>query len=85
MIMPDAKKKATMIVAAMKPSPAPEMPEESHDDMGYESAAEEILQAVESKDAKALSEALKSFHDMCAAADEESSEPQDNPAEESAE
>lgn len=82
MIAPDSKKNAAaMIIASMKPATehAPELPEV--DD--HEMVASEIMDAIAAKDALALKEALKSFVQMCQ--DEESSEPVESPAEESAE
>lgn len=39
-----------------------EMPAE---DLGLQSAAEEIMSAIESKDVEALKGAMKAFHEMC--------------------
>ncbi len=69
MIMPDKKKLSTVIVAKMrgdKPdemSKAPEVPEDSS--IAKESAAEELLAAVEAKDAKAIVAAFESMLELC--------------------
>jgi hypothetical protein len=72
MFMKDDKKKAVGIIIAKagKPDKQAEGPEEDQgeqpeDSEGMKTAAEEILSAVESKDASALVEALKSFYEMC--------------------
>lgn len=63
-------KKGGLLVALMGPKKKgsevepDEMPE-SQDEDGKIVAAEEILAAMESKDASALSEALTAFHDLC--------------------
>lgn len=73
-MMPSKKSDAAMIIAGM-PSSAPAMPEPDMDMDPTNAAAEEILAALESKDASALSEALKSFVSMCNDADGGDSEP----------
>jgi hypothetical protein len=70
MIMSDDKKKqATLILSKknkmLEPVPTDESGAEMDSDMGMVSAAEEIMRAVEAKDAKMLKEALKSFYSMC--------------------
>ena len=74
----DKKKMATLIVAGLrKPESEPQPQPESEDTSGHEVAADEILSAVQAKDPKALSEALKSFVEMCMSYDdEEQSEPE---------
>jgi len=65
---------AALIIASKKPSkeegPMMEMEdgveeEEGESSVELESAAEEILMAMEQKDPKALTEALKAFVEMC--------------------
>jgi hypothetical protein len=63
---------AALIIASKKPSkeegPMMEMEDEVEDgesSVELESAAEEILMAMEQKDPKALTEALKAFVEMC--------------------
>lgn len=73
MIMPDDKKKsATIILAKMKgkddyekkETPTSEDGTEMDSSIGYDAACEEMLKAIESKDAKALKESLRSVIDM---------------------
>lgn len=69
-MMSDNKKKmATLIIGKMngesEEAPKNASGDEVDHDMGYESAAEEMIQAIHSKDAKALKSALKSFISMC--------------------
>ena len=69
MMSDDKKKSASLIIGKMgKMSEAPknEMGAEEDSSYGHMAAAEEIMSAIESKDASALKEALKSFYDMCA-------------------
>ena len=64
---------AALIIASKKPSKEPEGPIMEMEDEGVEeessveleSAAEEILMAMEQRDPKALTEALKAFVEMC--------------------
>lgn len=76
MFMSDSKKKAsTMILGAMSPATsakaAPSVDGAEQDSsIGLESAAEDILSAIDSKDAKALATAMQSMFEMCS--DEES-------------
>lgn len=77
MMANDKKKSITLIMNKMRGKPeemteAPtnEMGDEVDDSMGLDTAAEEILSAVASKDAKALKEALKSFMEMCDSAED---------------
>lgn len=73
MMMTDKKKPATLIIAKMrkdKPdeeAAAPMSPEgaENDDSMAKESAAEELLKAIESKSAKAIVEAFDSMMELC--------------------
>lgn len=62
-----AKKKDVDILVALggKPSSAPEEDMGDAPSMGLEAAAEEILAAVGSNDASALSSALKAFVEQC--------------------
>lgn len=71
MIFPDAKKSATMILSKMSkggdPSPMQEVKSESEIDPsmdGLKSAAEDVLQAIDSKSGHDLMMALKAFFDM---------------------
>lgn len=69
MLMKDNKKGMALIIAKKLGSPeqAPMSDDgaEMDSSIGHKSAAEEILKAVESKDASALVDALKSFVEMC--------------------
>ena len=71
MFAKDDKKKAVSIIIAKAGKPSmPEGPEEDKDegpeDMeGMKTAAEEIMSAIDAKDADALAQALKSFYEMC--------------------
>lgn len=79
MIMSDKKKPAALIIAKMqagkadKESEAPqnEMGDEIDDSMAKESAAEELLKAIESKSPKAISEAFSSMMELCGHESEE--------------
>lgn len=70
-MMQDKKKAVSVLIARMKKpseevSKAPEKDGVEQDSsMGLESAADEIMSAVESKNPKALVSALKSFMEMC--------------------
>ena len=80
LMKPDKKKSiASLIIGSSAPQEgASEMPgqeEEPQGDMGLESAAEEIMSAVKSGDAKGLVDALKSFMDMCESSEPEQEEP----------
>jgi len=77
----DSKKKIAALIIAkknpegeseMKNAPKDDKDNESSYDMGLDSAAEEIIQAVEAKDAKKIKEALKSFVSMCMSEEEDS-------------
>lgn len=70
----DKKKRATLIISRLsgKPgseevseAPKNENGDEVDSEIGHMSAAEDILDAIASKDAKALKNALKAFLDMC--------------------
>lgn len=60
----DHKKLATVIVASLGKH-AGESDEGSDKGVDYDSASEEILSAIKDGDPKALTEALKSFYEMC--------------------
>lgn len=68
MMSDDKRKKMALIIAMGKPEgkddPDAEK-ETSEESDGLDSAAQDILDAVESKDAKALKDALKDFMYMC--------------------
>lgn len=72
------KKSATVIISRLRKDQPEEMKEAPMEDGAYqdvnelEVAAEEIMSAIESKDAKALKESLKSFMSMCEDSEEES-------------
>lgn len=75
----DKKKAATMIVAKLKKQPEDkisEMPEKDGAEMAdadqYDVAVDELVDALEKKDKRALKESLKSFVAMCM--DDEDSE-----------
>jgi hypothetical protein len=55
---------AALLVSKMGPR-GPEGEAESNGDEGLDAAAEDILAAVESKDASALKSALKAFYEQC--------------------
>jgi DNA-binding GntR family transcriptional regulator len=83
MFMDDKKKAAGLIIASidgsMKKAAKNEMGDMVDTSAGHQAAAEEILAAVESKDAAALMSAMKSFVSMCMdeyEAEEESAESQ---------
>lgn len=67
MPMIDPKKVASVLVAKRSGNGHESFEEDSSNDgnIAIDSAAEEILKAVESKDPSALVEALKSFIEMC--------------------
>ncbi len=73
MLMNDPKKRmAAIVVAKLAGKPeteVPEMEQQSPDELAI--AAEEILAAVESKDAAKLAESLKAFYEMCKCAESE--------------
>jgi hypothetical protein len=82
MIMNDDKKnRATIIVRKISGNMEPvqnaeraeinEMGDEVDNSIGLMSAAEDMMSAVQSKDAKALKNALKSFIDMCESSDDQ--------------
>lgn len=83
MFMDNKKKAAGLIIASMdgsmKKAAKNEMGDLIDASAGHQAAAEEILAAIESKDAKSLMSALKSFISMCMdeyEAEEESAESQ---------
>lgn len=64
MMGPDKKKTAMLIVAGMKPE-KPEVEAEVSIDEAKEAAAEDILAAIEKKDAKLLKLALSDMIQLC--------------------
>jgi hypothetical protein len=78
MLMKDPKKgMAAIVVARLAGKPkmeAPEMESEMEGPSEYEIAAEEVLAAVESKDAAKLAESLKSFIELCKYSESEDEE-----------
>lgn len=82
MILSDKKKPSTLIIARMragKPdeeqkAPTGEYGGEHDDSMAKESAAEELLKAIESKSPKAIAEAFSSMMELCHSSEEESVE-----------
>lgn len=74
----DKKKQATLIVSKLsgnvEPKPMVDGAEQDAS-MGLDAAAEEILQAIESRDKSALKSALKSFMEMCEYEEPEAEEP----------
>ena len=81
MILSDKKKPAALIIARMRgekeessEAPKSEMGAESDDSMAKESAAEELLKAIESKSPKAIAEAFSSMMELCDYEESETSE-----------
>lgn len=80
MIMPDKKKASAIIVAKIhkdKPEEMQEAPKSENggindDSMAKESAAEELLKAIESKSPAAIAEAFSSMMELCGGYEEES-------------
>ncbi len=66
---------AAMIIGKAKPA-QPVAPEMSEEFSPKQAAAEEIMEAIEAKDASALAEALKAFMDVCS--DEEMPMPEES-------
>jgi hypothetical protein len=58
-------------------APKSENGDEMDQSAGYDSAAEEMLQAIHSKDAEGLKRALKSFVEMCSNEGPEAEEPEE--------
>jgi hypothetical protein len=71
MMMSDKKKPSALIVAKLRPQPsegpAPQSADgvESDDSTARQSAAEELLAAVEAKDAKAVAAAFSAMMELC--------------------
>lgn len=70
MIMSEKKKPAALIIASLKDgkeskAPVNEMGDVSDSSMAKESAADELLKAIESKDAKSIVEAFESMMELC--------------------
>jgi KaiC/GvpD/RAD55 family RecA-like ATPase len=77
-MLDDKHKKGLAAIIIANAKPKHDMKEEESEDVGLESAAEDILAAIEKKDVKALVESLKAFCQMCDEdyVDEEKSEEQ---------
>jgi hypothetical protein len=79
MIMSDKKKPAALIVARMSEgkkdeeseAPTNEMGDQVDDSVAKESAAEELLSALESKSPKAVAEAFDAMMELCGKYSEE--------------
>lgn len=73
MMMPDKKKISTVIIAKMRKDKPEEMQEAPRSEMGgeddssiaKESAAEELLKAIEAKNPVAIAEAFSSMMELC--------------------
>jgi hypothetical protein len=89
MLMKDPKKSLAVLISSKMKKPdnmeeASKSENGGEDDksIGYDSAAEEILKAIETKSPKMLVEALRSFNDMCESEEDESeSDQQEEPSE----
>lgn len=81
-MMFDKKKVASIVVSKLKPSkaemledaPSNAMGDEKDNDIAKQSAAEELLKAIESKDSKAVASAFSSMMELCGEASEEAEE-----------
>lgn len=89
-MMYDKKKMATIVVSKLKPSraemledaPSNAMGDAKDSDIAKQSAAEELLKAIESKDAKAVASAFSSMMELC---EEQSEEAEEQASEEESE
>lgn len=87
MFMKDKNKSLSLIIAKMKKPEGEEMSEapksedggEVDNSIGIDSAAEEIMSAIEGKDPKGLVAALKSFMEMSAEEEPMPEEPEQEP------
>jgi hypothetical protein len=79
MLMKDEKKKMASLIVAKAlpgmPKDAESNPPESDDSIAMKTAGEELLSAIEQKDASGLVEALKSLIDMLESQPHEENEP----------
>lgn len=89
MIMSEKKKPAALIIAKLRgekeevsEAPKSELGGESDDSMAKESAAEELLKAIEAKSPKAIAEAFSAMMELC---DYEESDAKEAPEAEQAE
>lgn len=90
MMLSDKKRPSTLIIAKMKAgqpeqqseAPKGELGGEDDSSMAKESAAEELLKAIESKSPKAVVEAMSSLMELCSYGEEEGEEHEPVPAEE---
>jgi len=74
MIMSDDKKKRATLIAAKLSGPMEPMENEVEQDnsIAEDSAAEELIAAIESKSPKAVVEAMKSLMELCSSSEEDS-------------
>lgn len=69
--MDEKKKSISIILEKLKPSPMPKEDSDEHEMDEKMAMAEEILSAIESKDASALKDALESLIEVCKYSEEE--------------
>lgn len=80
LMKPDNKKAATMILQANKAPVVNELNGAEQELNAADLAAEEIMAAIEAKDSKALSEALKSHYALCEAEEDSAEQPESDEA-----